>query len=129
VIKSTVIRFAMIGVVNTATYYAMYLLFRQVMPYLVAHIVAFLLSMTGSFFLNCYFTFRTRPTVRKFLLFPLSNATNFVATSVGLYVLVQYAGMGERTAPLLAAALAIPVTFAVAQVVLVGRAPRVESAS
>jgi putative flippase GtrA len=123
------IRFAVIGVVNTATYYGMYLAFRLVMPYLVAHIVAFLLSMTGSFFLNCYFTFRITPTLRKFLLFPLSNATNFVATSAGLYILVQFAGLNERFAPLVAASLAIPVTFAVAQIVLVGKTSTVESGS
>ncbi len=128
-INGRIVRFAMIGVVNTATYYVMYLLFRLAMPYLAAHIAAFLLSMTGSFFLNCYFTFRTEPTLRKFLLFPLSNATNFVATSIGLYILVQLAGLDERIAPLVAASLAIPVTFAVAQIVLVGKVSTVESGS
>jgi len=116
-----VIRFALVGVLNTACYYGLYLLFGLVLPYLVAHAVAFVLSMIGSFFLNCYFTFRTTPTWRKFLLFPLSNVTNFVVTSVGLYVLVQFFGMNQRIAPLLAASVAIPVTFVVAQLVLAGR--------
>jgi putative flippase GtrA len=84
-------------------------------------VVAMFLSMVGSFFLNCYFTFRTRPTWRKFLLFPLSNATNFVVTTVGLYLLVRYFGLNQRIAPLLAATVAIPVTFVVAQLVLAGR--------
>lgn len=121
------IRFAIIGLINTADYYAMYLLFRLVMPYLAAHVVSFLLSMVGSFFLNCRYTFRTKPTLRKFLLFPLSNATNFAVTTVGLYILVQFAGFNVRVAPLVAASLAIPVTFAVAQIVLVGRTSTVES--
>ena len=120
-IPGRIVRFALVGVLNTAIYYGLYLLFGLFLPYLAAHVVAFILSMIGSFFLNCYFTFRTRPTWRKFLLFPLSNATNFVVTSVGLYVLVQFVGLNQRIAPLLAASVAIPVTFLVAQVVLAGR--------
>ena len=116
-----IVRFALVGVVNTASYYGCYLLLGLLLPYLAAHVVASILSMIGSFFLNCYFTFRTPPTWRKFLLFPLSNATNFVVTTVGLYVLVQFFGVDERIAPLLAASVAIPVTFLVAQLVLAGR--------
>jgi putative flippase GtrA len=121
VIPGRIVRFALVGVFNTASYYGLYLLFGLLLPYLAAHVVASVLSMIGSFFLNCYFTFRTPPTWRKFLLFPLSNATNFVVTTVGLYVLVQFFGVDERIAPLLAASVAIPVTFLVAQLVLAGR--------
>jgi putative flippase GtrA len=85
-------------------------------------VLAFATAMVGSYFLNCYFTFRIRPTLKKFLLFPLSNVTNFTVTSVGLYVLVRVFGFNERLAPLLAAVVAIPVTFIVAQFVLVGPA-------
>jgi putative flippase GtrA len=118
VIRRRIVRFGVVGAVNTATYYGMYLLFRLVLPYLAAHAVAFLLSMVGSFLLNCRFTFDTRPTLRKLLLFPLSNATNLVVTSTGMYVLVGLFGIDDRIAPLLAASLAIPVTFLVAQQVL-----------
>jgi putative flippase GtrA len=118
-----VLRFGIIGVVNTATYYVLYLLLKHPLPYLVAHVLAFTIAMIGSYFLNCYFTFRTRPTLRKFLLFPLSNVTNFCVTSVGLYVLVKVFRFDEMFAPLLAAVAAIPVTFIVAQFVLIGREP------
>jgi putative flippase GtrA len=121
VIPGRIVRFALVGVLNTATYYGLYLLFGLFLPYLAAHVFAFVLSMIGSFFLNCHFTFRTKPTWRKFLLFPLSNVTNFVVTSVGLYVLVQFFGVNQRIAPLLAASVAIPITFLVAQIILTGR--------
>lgn len=122
-----VVRFAIVGVLNTIIYYALYLLLRELLPYLVAHAIAFVLSVVGSFFLNCYFTFRQRPTWRRFLLFPLSTLTNFVVTTVGLYLLVRYAGMNQRIAPLVAASAAIPVTFLVTRLILVGRR-RVEPA-
>ncbi|MGW2032068.1 MULTISPECIES: GtrA family protein [Streptomyces] len=114
-----ILTFAAVGVVNTAAYYCLYLSFLTVFPYLAAHILAFLLSMVGSFFLNARFTYRTRPTWRKFLLFPLTNVTNFLVTTAGVYVVVDLLHAGSRFAPLLASAAAIPVTFLVSRRVMV----------
>jgi putative flippase GtrA len=116
-----VVRFGVVGVLNTATYYLLYLGFHRFLPYLAAHCLAFVIAMVGSYFLNCYFTFRVRPTWRKFLLFPLSNAANFAITSVGLYVLVGWLHANQTWAPLVAAAVAIPITFVLAQFLLVGK--------
>ncbi|MFJ3903362.1 GtrA family protein [Streptomyces sp. NPDC090025] len=115
-----VIRFGLVGVVNTGTYYGLYLLLGLRLPYLVAHVTAFALSMVGSFFLTTYFTYRTRPTWKKFLLFPLTNAANFVITTVGVYVLVDLLGMDSRYAPLVAAASAIPITFVLSRTIMLG---------
>ncbi|WP_308117355.1 GtrA family protein [Streptomyces fuscigenes] len=114
------IRFALVGAVNTGTYYAFYLalLDGAGLPYVVAHVIAFVLSMIGSFFLNSWFTYRTRPTLRKFLLFPLTNAANFVITTGGVYVLVDLLGMDDTYAPLVAAAAAIPITFVVSRTIM-----------
>jgi putative flippase GtrA len=122
-----ILRFGVVGVINTAVYYACYLALKAFLPYLAAHVIAFVIAMIGSFFLNCLYTFRIKPTWRKFLLFPLSNLTNFVVTSVGLYVLVGRLHMNSTIAPLVAAAAAIPVTFVVAHYVLVDRHPTGES--
>ncbi|MFF6778398.1 GtrA family protein [Streptomyces sp. NPDC012637] len=115
-----VLRFGLVGVVNTGTYYGLYLLLGLRLPYIAAHVVAFALSMVGSFFLTSYFTYRTRPTWKKFLLFPLTNAANFVVTTVGVYVLVDLMGVDSRYAPLLAAAAAIPVTFLLSRTIMLG---------
>jgi putative flippase GtrA len=118
-----VARFALVGVVNTATYFALYLLSRTVLPYLVAHVLAFSLAMIGSYFLSCRFTFRVSPSWRTFWLFPLSNLSNFVITTAGLYLLVDRLGFDPRWAALAAAVIAIPITFFVAQFVLTGSGP------
>ncbi|GAA0211060.1 GtrA family protein [Saccharothrix mutabilis subsp. mutabilis] len=116
-----IVRFGLVGVLNTGVYYGLYLLFKLVLPYMAAHIAAFVLAMVGSYFMNCFFTFRTKPSWRSFLLFPLSNATNFAVTTAGLYVLVTWFAVNQRIAPLLAAAVAVPFTFIIAQLVLTGR--------
>jgi putative flippase GtrA len=115
-----IIRFGAVGVVNTGVYWGLYLLLKLALPYLVAHVIAFALATVGSYFLNCFFTFRTRPSWRTFLLFPLSTASNFVITSVGLYLLVDVGHFNDKISPLVAAAFAIPITYVVARYVLVG---------
>ncbi|MFF5280358.1 MULTISPECIES: GtrA family protein [Streptomyces] len=119
-----IFRFALVGGVNTGTFFGCYLLLHPWMPYFAAYSLAFLLSMIGSFFLNTYFTYRTRPTWKKFALFPLTNVTNYLVQSVGLYVLVTWAGMDDRIAPLVAAVVAIPFTYLISQRILVPRGTR-----
>ncbi|SFS52838.1 GtrA family protein [Saccharopolyspora flava] len=111
-------RYGVVGLINTLVYYGAYLFLRGALPYLVAHLMAMVPAVIVSYFLNCRFTFRTRPSMRKFLLFPLTNITNFAGVTVFLYVLVEFFGMDQRTAPLLATVLAVPATFAVTQLVL-----------
>ncbi|MFJ5552219.1 GtrA family protein [Streptomyces sp. NPDC093225] len=118
-----VLRFGLVGGVNTGTFFGIYLLLHPWMPYFAAYTLAFLLSMVGSFFMNTYFTYRTRPTWKKFLLFPLTQVTNYVVQSIGLYALVAWAGMDSKIAPLAAAVLAIPFTYLIAQRILVSRGP------
>ncbi|MDT0342319.1 GtrA family protein [Streptomyces litchfieldiae] len=110
--------FSVVGLVNTAGYYACYLLLLRALPYLAAHIVAFTVSMVGAFFLHARFTYRTRPTRRKFLLFPLSNLTNFLVTTCGVYLLVDVLGVTSGFAPLLAAVAAVPVTFLASRAIM-----------
>ncbi|WP_367824827.1 GtrA family protein [Streptomyces sp. LMG1-1-1.1] len=116
-----ILRFALVGGVNTGTFFGCYLILHPWMPYFAAYSLAFLLSMIGSFFLNTYFTYRTRPTWKKFALFPLTNVTNYLVQSVGLYALVTWAGMDDRIAPLVAAVVAIPFTYLVSRRILVPR--------
>ncbi|WP_280719400.1 GtrA family protein [Kitasatospora sp. MAP5-34] len=111
----------MVGVVNTATFYAGYLMLHPHLPYFAAFTLAFLVSMVGSFFMNTYFTYRTRPTWRKFLLFPLPNITNYLVQSGGVLALVEWLKVNEKIAPLLAAVVAIPITFVLSKLVLTSR--------
>ncbi len=111
------VRYALVGVVNAATYYVVYLLVLREVGYLTAHVIGLGAAMIVSFFLNCRVTFRVRPSWRRFLLYPASQAVNVAATTVGVVALVG-AGMDERIAPLAAAVLAVPVSFLAARLVL-----------
>ncbi|MDP9219936.1 MAG: GtrA family protein [Actinomycetota bacterium] len=115
------LRFGFVGVLNTGIYYTCYLLLRLSVQYLVAHVCATAIAMVCSYFLNCYITFRIRPHWKTFVLFPLSNAFNFVITTVGLNVSVQWLGVDERIAPLPMAVLAIPLTYLATHYLMLGR--------
>lgn len=108
-------RFTLVGGVNTLTFYLCYLPLHCLLPYFLAYTGGFVVSLVGSFFLNTYFTYRTRPTWTKFLLFPLTQVTNYVVQSAGLVTLVGWFGMNSAMAPLLAALFAVPVTFVVSR--------------
>lgn len=83
-----------------------------------AHINSFLLSMIGSFYLNSYFTYKTRPTLKKFLQFPLTYIVNISITSVAMWVFVDLLTLNKNLAPLLATVLAIPFTYAISKIIL-----------
>lgn len=123
-----VVRFGLVGLVNTGTFYLLYLVLHPYMAYFAAFTLAFGIGMVGSFFMNTYFTYRTRPTWKKFLLFPLPNITNYLVQSAGVTALVQWVGVDDRIAPLLAAVAAIPVTFVLSRLVLTGKASAQPSA-
>ncbi|MFF1921527.1 glycosyltransferase [Streptomyces sp. NPDC058221] len=107
--------FAMIGVVNTAVYLAVYATLNRWMPYLAAHVIGYCVSVVGSFLLNTYITCRTTPTWRAFVRFPLSSLVNLVLSGALLYVGVSHLGMGKNIAALAAGILATPFSFLIAR--------------
>ncbi|MEH6890247.1 GtrA family protein [Bacillus sp. JJ864] len=86
---------------------------------LTAHSIAFIVSMIGSFFMNTYFTYRTKVTLKKFFQFPLTYIVNFIITTISIYVLVDVLNLNQDIAPLIASVIAIPFTFAISKKILV----------
>jgi putative flippase GtrA len=105
--------FGAVGVLNTAIYYACYLPTRPVVGYLAAHWIAWVISTYASFLMNCRFTYHVTPTWRRAALYPVSNVPNFLATTVGVVVLIEVLDVSQTWAPLIAGVLAIPLTFVV----------------
>ncbi|MFI6859532.1 glycosyltransferase [Streptomyces sp. NPDC050421] len=107
--------FAMIGVVNTAVYLAVYATLNNWIPYLASHVIGYCVSIVGSFLLNSFITLRIRPTWRSFLRYPLSSLVNLVLSGALLYIGVSHLGIGKNIAALAAGILATPFSFLVAR--------------
>jgi len=115
-----VIKFGIVGVINTLDYYLLYLFFQSVLSiyYLYAHIISFLISMVGSFYMNSYFTYKTKPTLKKFLQFPLTYVVNIVVSTSAIYILVDLMKLNQKVSPILASLIAIPFTFTLSRYIL-----------
>lgn len=113
-------RFVLVGFLNTANYYILYLFFMHIvsLPYMAAHLSAFFISMVGSFYFNSYFTYKVKPTLRKFLQFPLTYVVNISVSSAALFLLVDLMNFNENISPLIAQGITIPATFFVSKKVL-----------
>lgn len=107
------IRFIIVGMINTANYYIIYSFFNSFlnMYYLFSHITATIISLIGSFYLNTYFTYKTKPSLKKFLQFPLTQVVNFSVSTLSIYIFVSWFHLNEKIAPILSVFFAIPFTF------------------
>ena len=114
------LRFVIVGFINTFNYYVIYLtlIYFQI-PYIGSHSFAFVLSMIGSFYLNCYFTYKTKPTLTKFLQFPLTYVVNYSVTTASLFIFVDLLQLNKFIAPLISMILPIPFTYMVSKWILV----------
>ncbi|MFU2030333.1 GtrA family protein [Bacillus wiedmannii] len=127
VFNKQVIRFIIVGCTNTLNYYIFYLLLSRLIElnYLSAHIIATVIGIIGSFFLNTYFTYKTKPTLKKCLQFPLTYAVNIAVTTIGIYILVDLVGLNEIISPFLASLTAIPFTYLLSKKILVTKIERI----
>ncbi|MGG3467830.1 GtrA family protein [Neobacillus pocheonensis] len=113
-------KFVIVGLINTFNYYVLYLFFHNLahFNYMPAHIISFLLSMVGSFYLNSYFTYKTKPTLKKFIQFPLTYVVNISVSSAAIFVMVDLMKLDEDISPLVASVMTIPFTFVISKIIL-----------
>ncbi|HDJ7630877.1 TPA: GtrA family protein [Staphylococcus aureus] len=84
-----ILKFIIVGGINTLNYYVVYLLLLKLLhiEYMISHITGFLVAFVISYYLNCYFVYRVKPTWRKFISFPI---TGFLVAFVISYYLNCY---------------------------------------
>lgn len=113
-------RFIAVGVINTGTYYAIYLLLHNVfsMPYLLAHIIGFFISLNVSFFLNSYVTYKVKPTLKKYLLFPVTQVVNMSVSTTLIYIFVEFLSINSNIAPFAAVLFTVPITFIISSKIM-----------
>ena len=74
-------------------------------------IFGYIVSIITSFFLNCHFTFHQRPTLKKFLKFPISYIPNFIFQYLMVFIFTAL-NLNSTLAYICAAILGTPLTFA-----------------
>lgn len=114
------LKYAIVGCINTADYYLSYLGFIDIFKfsYRISFVLGYVVSILGSYFLNTYFTYKQKPSVKKFLIFPLTYIPNFIIQYLGIILFVDRLNMSSKVAPVITAIVATPITFFVMKYVI-----------
>lgn len=112
------VRFALNGGLSSAIHYGIYYLLLYFTIANVAYITGYVISFVSNFFLTNYFTFRTKPTFKRFIGFSGSHAFNF-GLHIGLFNLFLWLGVHELIIPLLVMSIAMVTQFFILRFVFV----------
>ncbi|HDA0588420.1 TPA: flippase GtxA [Staphylococcus aureus] len=115
-----ILKFIIVGGINTLNYYVVYLLLLKLLhiEYMISHITGFLVAFVISYYLNCYFVYRVKPTWRKFISFPITQIVNVSLQTVLLYVFVSWLYLPAEIAPFAGLIITIPITFILSKWIL-----------
>ena len=114
-----VVRFGIVGVVATLIQYGIYYLFNAVVGWgaTTSLTIGYIISFVFNFFLSNYFTFKTRPTVKKGIGFMASHGINYLLQIVFLN-LYMWIGVPETWAPIPMFVTVVPINFVLVRIVL-----------
>ncbi|HDG9410351.1 TPA: flippase GtxA [Staphylococcus aureus] len=115
-----ILKFIIVGGINTLNYYVVYLLLLKLLhiEYMISHITGFLVAFVISYYLNCYFVYRVKPTWRKFISFPITQIVDVSLQTVLLYVFVSWLNLPAEIAPFAGLVITIPITFVLSKWIL-----------
>lgn len=115
-----ILKFIIVGGINTLNYYVVYLLLLKLLhiEYMISHITGFIVAFVISYYLNCYFVYRVKPTWRKFISFPITQIVNISLQTVLLYVFVSWLNLPAEIAPCAGLIITIPITFILSKWIL-----------
>lgn len=114
------LRYTVVGCINTLIYYISYLVFMNIFnfSYRISFVAGYVISIIFSYFLNTYFTYKEKPSLKKFLIFPLTYIPNFIIQYIGMILLVDHFNMNRKLAPIITAIVSTPITFFVMRYVI-----------
>lgn len=114
------LRFCVIGTIAAAVHYGIYFMLQFCMELNVSYTLGYLFSFVGNFYLTSYFTFRTVPSVRKFMGFAGSHSINYLLHLV-LFNAFLWIGVHRLVAPPLVMIVAMLVQFVILRLVFTKR--------
>ncbi len=117
IFNNPLIRFGVVGIINTLNYYICFRIMLLCFPFLIAHIIAFIYSALVSYVLSSIFTFKTKMSFKSLVKFPLTYLPNLILSTIGALILVKTGIFSEKYASLLMMIMAIPITYLIAKII------------
>ena len=112
--KSRIIEIMLFGMVGTTAmviHYSIYYVLLPFLPITISFSVGYLVSFLYNFMMTSYFTFKVKPTVKKFSRFATSHGINYIIQIVLLNLFQLLFKVGERVAPLFVYLISIPLNY------------------
>ena len=104
------LRFGLVGVLATIIHYGAYIGLLGYVKINIAYTLAYGLSFVINFLLSNYFTFKTKPDIKKGIGFGFSHALNYLLHIV-LLNLFMWFGVTKQYAPIPVFAIVIPTNY------------------
>ncbi|MEK5146086.1 GtrA family protein [Psychrobacillus sp. FSL K6-4615] len=111
-------RFLIVGLVNTAATYILYLILLLFLNYNISYIISYLSGILIAFLLNAKYVFNVRLTVGKAVKYPVVYIFQYILNVFMLNALVENRILHETLAPLLVIIISLPITFFMSKFIL-----------
>jgi putative flippase GtrA len=106
------------GGINTAFTYGIYFALNLTMNYQLAYLLAYALGVVFAYWFNAVLVFKVPLSWKGFFAYPLVYVLQYGSSALLLGVLVEFANMNEKFAPLLIAVCMLPFTYMLSRYVL-----------
>lgn len=113
-----VLRFLLVGSVNTILGYIIYLGLSFIFVYSTAYSISFFLGVLTSYYLNTKFVFKELLSWKKLLQFPLVYITQYLIGLMLMILLIEKMSVSLFLAPLCVVVITLPVTYCVSRWVI-----------
>jgi putative flippase GtrA len=117
-VTAEVLRFVIVGGINTATTYVLYLVLLRWTRYEVAYGLAYVVGIVVAYALSTTFVFRRAMRARSAARFPLVYALQFFISFAILRIAVQTFGVPHWLALGVSIAVTMPITFVLSRIVV-----------
>ena len=115
------IRFIILGLINTTLTYFLYLIFLFLLPYVWAFSITYLFGLTISYFLSSYWVFKKNIAIKSGMYFLIYHLSNYLVNIMALWIFIDLIGLSEKIAPLIAIALLTPIFYLISKKIFLGK--------
>lgn len=112
------LRFLLAGSVNTVFSYIIYLVLSNIMGYQLAYLIAFILGVIFSYWLNARMVFNAPLSWRGLFAFPLVYLVQYAVSAASLELFVGYLNLSYVVAPLIVTILMVPVSYVMSKFII-----------
>ena len=105
-----IFRFGVVGTTAMLIHYGIYYVLLPYMNMNIAYTIGYFLSFLCNFLMSSYFTFKVKPSFKRFIRFTCSHGVNYFVY-LGLFNLFYWIGVPKELAPFPVYLIAVPISF------------------